>query len=67
MPEGMSAFSRFGVDEGLLCGYNGNIRSYFNEEKERKERKMAFSCVMYWKEECDGCRGCMMERWEKDI
>lgn len=19
---------------------------------------MAFSCVLYWKEECDGCGGC---------
>lgn len=23
---------------------------------------MAFSCVMYWKEECDGCGGCMKEK-----
>jgi len=23
---------------------------------------MAFSCMMYWKEECDGCGGCMEEK-----
>ena len=22
---------------------------------------MAFSCVLYWKEECDGCGGCMRD------
>lgn len=22
---------------------------------------MAFSCIRYWKEECDGCGGCMKE------
>ena len=30
---------------------------------------MAFSCVMYWKEECDGCGGCMMEErkiWQEE-
>lgn len=25
---------------------------------------MAFFCVMYWKEECDGCGGCERNRWE---
>lgn len=26
---------------------------------------MAFSCVLYWKEECDGCGGCAVMSKEK--
>ena len=29
---------------------------------ERKEEEMAFSCVLYLKEECDGCGICEEER-----
>lgn len=27
---------------------------------------MAFSCVLYWKEECDGCGGCMKEKEQQE-
>ena len=32
---------------------------------ERKEEKMAFSCVLYLKEECDGCGLCEERRLKR--
>ncbi|MFR8438304.1 MAG: hypothetical protein ACLVCR_03535 [Lachnospiraceae bacterium] len=29
---------------------------------ERKEEEMAFSCVLYLKEECDGCGICQAQK-----
>ena len=35
--------------------------------KEGKERAMAFSCVLYLKEECDGCGLCEDQRRRRNL
>ena len=64
MPSGISVFSVLGVDGMDMDEYNENKCSYLNER--RKEKRMAFSCRMYWKEECDGCGGCMEEKRKQE-
>jgi len=46
-----------------------DVRIYMSK-KGGKKKRMAFSCVRYWKEECDGCGGCMQEeekKWKEEV
>ena len=61
----LDAGEKRGLTDGRLIDImRTNVRVWC-EQGERKERRMAFSCVMYWKEECDGCEGCMEEVWKR--
>ena len=50
-----------GVDAEHDPAYNGNRCSHKCEQKQRKGEKMAFHCVLFLKEECDGCGRCSEE------
>ena len=56
MAEVRAASGRFLIDQTAA-----EMRAVRSND-ERKEEEMAFSCVLYLKEECDGCGICQAQK-----